>query len=127
MKHPDAEVKKGKIIIADDEPINQQLISYQLNGFKDQLVFARDGFEAVQLFRENSDVRLVLMDVRMPGMDGLEATGKILELDPEAKIVALSAFVEDENEFDTHEAGFVDYLSKPIRKDDLLKVIAKYL
>lgn len=127
MKHPEAEVKKGKIIVADDEPINQQLVSYQLNGYKDQLIFARDGFEALQLFRENNDVRLVLMDVRMPGMNGLEATGKILELDPEAKIVALSAFVEDENEFDTHEAGFVDYLSKPIRKDDLLQVVAKYL
>jgi len=127
MNSPDSKDENGKIIVADDDPINQQLISYQLNGLKKRLIFARDGFEALRLFQETSDVRLVLMDVRMPGMSGVEATQKILELDPQAKIIALSAFAEEENEFETSEVGFVDYVSKPIRRDDLLQVIAKYL
>lgn len=126
MNSPDSKNNEGKIIIADDDLINQQLISYQLNGFKKHLVFARDGFEVLQLFRETPNVRLVLMDVRMPRMNGLEATAKILEIDPEAKVIALSAFAEEETDFETSEAGFVDYLSKPIKKEDLLRVIAKY-
>jgi len=126
MNYPNTDTAR-KILIADDDRVNQQLISFQLAGLQYNLLFASDGQEALELFAENRDVELVLMDVKMPGMNGLEATRKILELEPMAKIIALSAFTREENDFDAAEVGFIDYVSKPIRKEELLKVVAQYL
>ncbi len=126
MNYPNTDTAR-KVLIADDDRVNQQLISFQLAGLQYNLLFASDGQEALELFAENRDVELVLMDVKMPGMNGLEATRKILELEPMAKIIALSAFTREENDFDTAEIGFIDYVSKPIRKEELLKVVAQYL
>ena len=127
MNHPNAEVVKGTILIADDDRINQQLMSYQLSELQYKLLFASNGKEALNQYTENKDIKLVLMDVKMPEMDGVEATLKILELDPAARIIALSAFSRDESDFDADEIGFVDYVSKPIRKEMLLKTITRYL
>lgn len=127
MNHPKTKVAKGKILIADDNRINQQLLTYQLNELNSELIFASNGSEAIQLFANSKDIRLVLMDIRMPGMDGIEATRKILELDPSAKVIALSAFSREDNSFEASAVGFVDYITKPIQKEILLKVISKYL
>lgn len=127
MNNPSARIRPGKIIIAEDDSVNQRLLYYHLKDKSDHLLFASDGLEAIRLFEENRDVCLILMDLRMPGMNGVEATKKIHEMDAQVKIIALSAFAEEENNFDIKKAGFVDYLSKPVRKEILLETVEKYL
>lgn len=127
MNDDKTQIKEGKIIVAEDDSINQRLIYYHLREISNNLLFAKDGFEAIRLFEENRDVCLVLMDLRMPGLNGLEATKKILEIDPTAKVFALSAFAEEENGFEFKELGFTGYLTKPIKKDVLIETVTKYL
>ncbi len=128
MNFPESKNGQGKILIAEDDSINQRLMSFHLKQWQDQLVFANNGKEALQLFRDYSDqISLVIMDVRMPLMDGVEATRRILELSPEAKVIALSAFAQEENNFNFGEAGFTDYITKPVKHDELLTLVKKYL
>ncbi len=127
MNNDKTQIKEGKIIVAEDDSINQRLIYYHLREISDNLLFARDGLEAIRLFEENRDVCLLLMDLRMPGLNGVEATKRILEIDPTAKVLALSAFAEEENGFKFKELGFIGYLTKPIKKDVLIESVKKYL
>lgn len=127
MSSPEAKERSHKILIADDESINQRLMFYHLKTITEDLLFANDGSEAVKMYAENPDVSVVLMDLRMPMMNGIEATSKILEIDSNAKIIALSAFAEEENDFDSKKAGFSGYLTKPIRKDLLIETVTRFL
>lgn len=126
MTRPESSTLPLRILIAEDDSINQRLMSFHLKAWQNNLLFANDGVEALELFKENN-IGLVLMDVRMPRMGGVEATREILELDPEAKVIALSAFAQEENNFDPSSVGFVDYMTKPIRKDELIAIVKKYL
>lgn len=117
-----------KILIAEDDSINQRLMAIYLKSWENNLVFADNGMEALRLFRKfMNQIRLVFMDVRMPLMNGVEATQRILELNPKARVIALSAFAKEENSFGSDDAGFVDYLNKPIRKDELVNIVNKYI
>jgi len=128
MSYPESKNRQGKILIAEDDNINQQLMAFHLKQWRNNLVFANNGKEALQIFREfDNQISLVLMDLRMPLMDGVEATQKILEINPGAKVIALSAFAQEENRSKTGNVGFVEYLTKPIRKEDLVNIIDKYL
>lgn len=127
MENPEAGVRQIKIIIAEDDSINQRLLYYHLREITENLLFADNGLEAVDLFEKNSDVSLILMDLRMPGMNGVEATRKILEKDAHARVIALSAFTEEENDFDSEKLGFIGYLTKPVSKDLLIGTVKKYL
>jgi CheY-like chemotaxis protein len=127
MKHPDLKSEHGKILIAEDDLINRRLIFYQLKDFQDDLLFARDGNEVVNIFKENDNVCLILMDLQMPGMNGVEAAKKILEFEPEARVIGLSAYPKEACRFDAESVDFVDYVSKPIKKSELIKVISKHL
>ncbi|WP_167604984.1 response regulator [Maribellus sediminis] len=127
MNHPESKNGYGKILIAEDDMINQRLLSYQLKDLRDELIFANNGHEALHLYRENTNVRLILMDIQMPVMNGADATRKILEINPGAKVIGLSAYPKDENQFNLKEVNFVDYVTKPINKTELVRVIIKHL
>ncbi|WP_340111351.1 response regulator [Maribellus mangrovi] len=127
MTHPKSKIEHGKILIAEDDLINQRLLSYQLKELQDNLIFACNGKEAFDLFKENNNVSLVLMDIQMPGMNGVEATQKILEYDPKAKVIGLSAYPKEECRFDVEIVDFVDYVTKPVNKNELVKVIFQHL
>lgn len=128
MNHPKANSLPQKILIADDDSINHRLMSYHLKDWQKNLVFANNGLEALEVFREyNQTIGVVFMDVRMPQMDGIEATQKILEINPEAKVVALSAFAQEENNFKVNNVGFIDYMTKPLQKNKLIEIVEKFL
>lgn len=127
MNHPESKNENGKILIAEDDMINQRLLSYQLKDLRDELIFANNGNEALHLYRENSNIRLILMDIQMPVMNGAEAARRILEINPGAKVIGLSAYPKDENQFNLKEVNFVDYVTKPINKTELVKVIIRHL
>ena len=92
-----------------------------------ELIFAHDGLEAVEIFKKNKDIKIVLMDLRMPHMDGFEATKKIREIDKNVVIIAQTAFAFTEDKITVLENGFNDYIPKPIRKDELTAIIRKHL
>lgn len=121
-----ADAKKIKILLAEDDNINQKLFSYMLNEIADELIIASTGVEAINLHKEHSDINLILMDIKMPEMDGYEAAKNIRELDKEVTIVALSAFAFETQKAAANGSDFNDYVSKPIRKADLLKIIRKH-
>ncbi|WP_347838772.1 response regulator [uncultured Draconibacterium sp.] len=119
------EKAKLKILLAEDDPINQKLFSYMLKEVAGQLLLASTGVEAVRLYKENTDVDLILMDLKMPEMDGHEATHLIRQMDKKVRIFALSAFAPETQSNFINENGFNHYVSKPIRKAELLKAIEK--
>lgn len=119
-------IKKLRILLAEDDQINQKLFSYMLNDIADELLIASTGIEAINLHKEHSDIDLILMDLKMPEMDGYEAVRNIRESDKEVKIFALSAFAPETQKAAANGSDFNDYVSKPIRKADLLKIIGKH-
>ncbi|WP_297101266.1 response regulator [uncultured Draconibacterium sp.] len=118
--------KKLRILLAEDDKINQKLFSYMLNEIAAELFIASTGVEAINLHKEHSDIDLILMDLKMPEMDGYEAVKNIRESDKAVKIFALSAFSPETQGEAVNGKDFNDYVSKPIRKADLLKVIEKH-
>ena len=113
------------ILVAEDEDSNFELVKIVL-AKRYRLLRAVNGIEAVTLC-EDEHPKLILMDIRMPDMGGLDATRIIKEVNHEVPIVALSAFAFDENIREAKEAGCDDFLAKPFRVEDLLDVVQKYI
>ena len=122
---------KGKVLIAEDHVINQQLISVLLEFRGVEYTFANNGIEALQLFaKETFD--LILMDINMPLKNGKEATSDIIAMEKEkglnhTPIVALTANAIEADKNETMKIGFDDYLLKPIDENELDKVLTQYL
>jgi signal transduction histidine kinase/CheY-like chemotaxis protein/ligand-binding sensor domain-containing protein len=114
------------ILIAEDEESNYQFLEMLLVKTNVNLLRANDGIEAIQLFKDNK-VDLILMDIKMPNMDGIEATKEIRKVDSEIPIIIQSAFAMENDEIVSLKAGCNDYISKPIKKDILLKKANKLL
>ena len=120
-----AGTEKATILIAEDTDSNFDLLNAIL-GRKYHLVRARDGMEAVTMYNEvNPD--LILMDIKMPNLDGLEATRIIRQLSAEVPIIAQSAYAYEHDRNAAEEAGCNDFISKPIAQEKLKEKIKKWL
>lgn len=120
-----AETEQATILIAEDTDSNFDLLNAIL-GRKYRLVRARDGMEAVTMYDEvNPD--LILMDIKMPNLDGLEATRIIRQLSAEVPIIAQSAYAYEHDRNAAEEAGCNDFISKPIAQEKLKEKIKKWL
>lgn len=115
------------ILVAEDEESNYALIVTMLRNSNYRLIRACNGQEAVDLFRQNPDVDLVLMDIKMPVKDGYEAASEILKIKPHVPVIAQTAYAHTSDRALAIEIGFVDYLSKPFDKKHLTGIIEKYL
>lgn len=113
------------ILVAEDEDNNYELVKVVLSK-RYRLLRAHNGIEAVT-FYEDEHPDLILMDIRMPEMDGLDATRIIKEVNPDVPIIALSAYAFEENIREAQAAGCNGFLSKPFRVEDLLDKIHNYL
>lgn len=113
------------ILIAEDEDNNFELIKVVLSK-RYRLLRAHNGIEAVTIC-EDEHPDLILMDIRMPDMNGLDATRIIKEVNHDVPVIALSAYAFDENIKEAKEAGCNDFIAKPFRVEDLLDMIQKYL
>ncbi|MBQ8657251.1 MAG: response regulator [Prevotella sp.] len=113
------------ILVAEDEDSNFELVKIML-GKRYRLLRAKNGIEAVTLNDENQP-QLILMDIRMPDMNGLDATRIIKEVNHDIPIVALSAYAFDDNIREAKEAGCDDFLAKPFKIEDLIEIVAKYV
>ena len=113
------------ILVAEDEDSNYELVRIVLSK-RYRLLRAVNGIEAVtQCEDEHPD--LVLMDIRMPEMNGLDATRIIKEVNHDIPVIALSAYAFDENIREAKMAGCDDFMAKPFRVEDLLDMVEKYI
>ena len=120
-----AGTEKATILIAEDTDSNFDLLNAIL-GRKYRLVRAKDGMEAVTMYDEvNPD--LILMDIKMPNLDGLEATRIIRQLSAEVPIIAQSAYAYEHDRNAAEEAGCNDFISKPIAQEKLKEKLKKWL
>jgi PAS domain S-box-containing protein len=119
--------KNHVILIAEDEIYNYQLLKEILSPTKVKVLHAKDGNEAVDIVKNNPDISLVIMDLKMPGMDGYKATSLIKELRPHLPVIAQTATVLNENKDAAESAGFDKYLSKPLEITTFMQAIDHFL
>ncbi len=122
--------KQHTILIAEDEEVNYLFLETLLVDdleLECRILHAKNGQEAVDICKMNSEIDFVLMDLKMPIMNGFDATKKIKEFRPDLKIVAQTAYTSNEDKEKVYKAGFNDYISKPIKNDKLKELINKYL
>lgn len=125
LKHKDMEDDRPTILVAEDTDSNYLLVSTILKNSYN-LIRAYNGLEAIQLFEAHAP-KLILMDMKMPEMDGVEATLRIKKIDKSIPIIMLTAFAYDDDRRLALEAGCSDFITKPIHPNELQDVIKKYL
>lgn len=116
-----------KILIAEDDAISLAYLQEVLREWNIYLILVSDGEEALDYCRRDNEIALVLMDIKMPVLGGIEATTKIKSLRPELPVIAQTAYALNEERSNILKKGFDDYLSKPIRRQDLIMILKKYL
>jgi CheY-like chemotaxis protein len=119
---------KGKtILIVDDVDDNLALFSFFLENTQAKLLFAKNGREAVELCRSDSDIHLVLMDIQMPVLNGLDATSEIRKFNQQLPIIAVTAYAFPGDKQHCIDAGCNDFLSKPIDSEALFQMLKSFL
>ena len=112
-----------KILIAEDDEDSTFFITTVLKKFSKEVLTAKTGVETVNLFRNNPGISLILMDIKMPEMNGYEAIRQIRQFNKDVIIIALTAYALTGDREKAIEAGCNDYLPKPLNKDELLNMI----
>jgi PAS domain S-box-containing protein len=120
-------VKNATILIAEDEFSNFKLLEYVLKGLGASILHAEDGMEALNICRSDLKIDLVLMDIKMPVLDGYSATREIKKIRPELPVIAQTAYADYGDWQKALEAGCADFIAKPIQKEQLLGILMKYL
>lgn len=120
--------EKSKILLAEDNELNQNIVQMLLKDTNIELDIVSNGLDAVESFtRKAKEYKLILMDVQMPYMDGLEATKQIRDIDSDIPIIGLSAnaYVSDIQR--ATNSGMNDYICKPIDMNEFYHVLSKYI
>lgn len=118
---------KPLILVAEDDDSNYKYIEIVLLYASYDVIRAENGVEAVKYCRDHPEIRLALMDIKMPLMDGFEATRQIRTFMPDLPIIALTAHVTTEDESAALAAGCTEYVTKPVSKTKLLDIIESSL
>ncbi len=115
------------ILLAEDDEINAFLIEKIFSKYNINLIIAINGKEATEIFKsQHSKIDIVMLDLRMPIMNGFEAISIIKKINSETPIIAYTAYCSKTEITEIVNAGFDDYISKPIKKEELMKIISKY-
>lgn len=115
------------ILIVEDIEANHMFIAAALKRTNAQLLWAKDGLQAVEMCKEYESIDLVLMDIRLPKLDGYEATKQIKLFRPKLPIIAQTAYVMSNEKGKVLQAGCDDLITKPIRLNVLITTVAKYI
>ncbi len=115
-----------KILVVEDDESSAFLVEVAVRKFARELIEVNTGIEAVETCRNNPDMDLVFMDIKMADMDGLEATRQIRKFNKDVIIIAQTAYALTGDREKTIEAGCNDYISKPIVTNELKALIQKY-
>ena len=114
-----------KVLIAEDVESADMFLTVVLKKISKEILHSKTGIEAVDICRKNPDIDLILMDIKMPAMNGYEATRKIREFNNDVVIIAQTAYALYGDNEKALEAGCNDYISKPIKRNELLMMIEK--
>ncbi len=129
LHRTDEILKEKKVLIVDDDMRNIYSLTNVLEEEGVECVTAENGKEAISVLKKNQDVDIILMDVMMPEMDGLEATREIRKIGKYLKlpIIALTAKAMKGDREECLKAGMSDYISKPVDVDKLLSLMRVWL
>jgi CheY-like chemotaxis protein len=118
--------KNLTILIADDEKFNRFFLEELFKKTNATIISAKNGQEAVDCAKSYPEIRIALLDIRMPVMDGLQAAKIIRDKSDNIIIIALTAFVEELYEEPAFKERFDDYVFKPVHPEKLLRLIHLY-
>ena len=129
----DAGEEKGKvspkktILIAEDDETSFFFLKFVLAKENVNILYAQSGQEAVDISETHPEIDLILMDIKMAGMSGIEATQLIKKRNPAVPVIAQTAFALNSDKENILKAGCDDYITKPIRKEELLEKVNFFL
>lgn len=123
----DKSLSKKVILIAEDETNNFLLIREYLSEPVFTIIHVENGLDAVNICKNRKDIDVILMDVKMPVMDGIEATRQIKIMKPEIPVIAVTAYAYDIDKKRLIDSGFDEYLPKPLKRESLLKMINRFI
>lgn len=118
--------KKYKVLVVEDERLNYLFLKKVLERIGVNIIYASNGIDAIKAVKQNPDINLILMDLKMPQLDGYEATKQIRSFQTEVPIIAVSAYAMGGDEKKALEVGCNDYLTKPFETETLLDKLRKY-
>lgn len=116
-----------RILIVEDDPSSYDYLNLILQRENHRITHTYTGFEAIELCRQRNKFDVILMDVKLPGIDGYETTRRIRDLGLDLPIIAVSAFAFTEDQQRAFKAGCNDYITKPVNKDILLSRLNQYV
>lgn len=122
----DTKIKKLKIVIAEDDEISAKLLRKSIQSFAKEIIRTKTGVETLEFCRNHPDIDMILMDIQMPEMNGYETTHEIRKFNKEVIIIAQTANALTEDKVKTMEFGCNNYISKPIKKEELNTLIQHY-
>ena len=125
-KSGDNLINNLKILIVEDDLASETYITIVVKIFSKEILVVRNGVDAVKTCHDNPDLDLILMDIKLPKMDGYEATRQIREFNKDVIIIAQTAYALTGDREKAIEAGCNDYISKPIEKVLLKELIKKH-
>ncbi len=126
LYHP-ASFQGKTILVAEDVYDNYELLEMMLKKTQAGFLYAPNGKEAVELLKQHKSIDLILMDIQMPVLNGYEATREIRKENQTIPIIALTAHAYAEDRQKCMESGCSDFITKPIKKEELLNMISRYL
>ncbi len=115
------------VLIAEDEDANFKLISLLIQKHGLKVIRAKNGLEALEAVRSNGNIKAVLMDIKMPVMDGVTSTKLIKEFNREMPVVAQTAYAMQEEKIAYEKAGFDYYIVKPLREQELIETLKRVI
>jgi PAS domain S-box-containing protein len=115
-----------KILIVEDDDVSSIYLETLLKILHFETITAKNGLEAYDIFLENRDISIIIMDINLPGQSGLKTTAQIREIDKDVLIFAQTAYTDDFNMKKANEVGCNEFMTKPIVQEDLEEVINKY-
>ncbi len=119
-------LKSKKVLIVEDESSNFELLKAMLRKADVEIVWAQNGMEAIKKC-SSEEFQIILMDIKMPEMNGYEAVRRIREMGIDTPVIAQTAYARIEDEARILEMGFDNYISKPIDRRRLFSVIERFL
>ncbi|GEM_PF-458828 len=126
-KTPEINWDNKVILIAEDSVLNYTYLEAILQRTNVKLIWAKDGKEAVEICQKNEDIDIVLMDIKMPVLDGLNAIKEIKKFRKDLPIIVQTAYAMPEDRERSFAAGSDDYLTKPLNANELFKTIGKFM
>jgi len=121
------EIAKLKILVVEDDLLSKKLLEETLGKISSSLLFASNGLEAIEACMGNPDIDLILMDLKLPEMNGYEATKRIRAFNKNILIIAQSAFALTGDRDKALEAGCNEYIPKPIDTNELFALLRKHI